>query len=175
MGQDIRRILLDPRNKDLSPLAELLLYASDRAQHVHEVIKPALEQGKWVVCDRYFDATLVYQGHARGQEMGLIKTLNQKASGGICPDITFLIDCPVSVGIERALRRNKALPEEGQDRFERECQEFHASVREGYLTVAREEPERFVVVDGTLGEKRLATVIFEHIRPFLVPEDPGGF
>jgi dTMP kinase len=175
VGQDIRRILLDRRNKNLSPLAELLLYASDRAQHVHEVIKPALEQGKWVVCDRYFDATLAYQGHARGQEMGFIKTLNQKASVGIYPDITFLIDCPVSVGIERALRRNKALPEEGQDRFEKERQEFHACVREGYLTVAREEPERFVVVDGILEEKRLAAVIFEHIRPFLVPEDPEGF
>ncbi|MEE9418715.1 MAG: dTMP kinase, partial [Desulfatiglandaceae bacterium] len=105
VGQDIRRILLDSQNQNLSPLAELLLYAADRAQHVEEVIRPLLEQGKWVVCDRYFDATLVYQGYARGQEIGLIKTLNKKASLGIRPDITFLIDCPVRVGIERALRR----------------------------------------------------------------------
>ncbi len=174
VGQDIRRILLDSQNQNLSPLAELLLYAADRAQHVEEVIRPLLEQGKWVVCDRYFDATLVYQGYARGQEIGLIKTLNKKASLGIRPDITFLIDCPVRVGIERALRRNKALLDEGQDRFEREREEFHNSVRKGYLTTAREEPERFVVVDGTLEEEELAGVILDHIRPFLSPEDSGG-
>ena len=174
VGQDIRRILLDSQNQNLSPLAELLLYAADRAQHVKEVIKPVLEQGQWVVCDRYFDATLVYQGYARGQEIGLIKTLNQKVSLGIWPDITFLIDCPVRVGIKRALRRNEALREEGQDRFEREREEFHDAVRKGYLTVAGENPKRFVVVDGTFKEEELARVIFDHIKPFLPPEDSAG-
>ncbi len=82
VGQDIRRILLDSQNRNLSPLAELLLYAADRAQHVEEVLKPVLAQGQWVVCDRYLDATLAYQGYARGQEIGFIKALNQRASQG---------------------------------------------------------------------------------------------
>ncbi|TET82781.1 MAG: dTMP kinase, partial [Desulfobacteraceae bacterium] len=152
VGQKIRRILLDSRNQHLSPLAELLLYAADRAQHVEEVIKPALEQEKWVLCDRFFDATTVYQGYARGLDMKLIVTLNEKASPGIRPDITFLIDCAVEIGLERALKRNRIQFQEGQDRFEREKKDFHEAVREGYLTMAMEDRERFVVVDGTLKE-----------------------
>ena len=167
VGQDIRHILLDSQNRDLSPLAELFLYAADRAQHVEEVIKPALEQGKWVVCDRFFDATTVYQGHARRQDMALIKVLNEKASPGITPDITFLLDCPVEVGLERALKRNKLLVQEGQDRFERETKDFHEAVRQGYLLMARENRERFVVVDGTLEKDELTEVVFQHIKPHL--------
>ena len=167
VGQKIRRILLDSRNQHLSPLAELLLYAADRAQHVEEVIKPALEQEKWVLCDRFFDATTVYQGYARGLDMKLIVTLNEKASPGIRPDITFLIDCAVEVGLERALKRNKIQFQEGQDRFEREKKDFHEAVREGYLTMAMEDRERFVVVDGTLKEDELEEIIFKHVEPFI--------
>jgi dTMP kinase len=167
VGQKIRRILLDSRNQHLSPLAELLLYAADRAQHVEEVIKPALEQEKWVLCDRFFDATTVYQGYARGLDMKLIVTLNEKASPGIRPDITFLIDCAVEVGLERALKRNKIQFQEGQDRFEREKKDFHETVREGYLHMAMEDPERFVVVDGTLKEDELEEIIFKHVEPFI--------
>ena len=167
VGQDIRRILLDSRNRSLSPLAELFLYEADRVQHVEEIIKPALEHGKWVVCDRFFDATTVYQGFAREQDMKLIRDLNEKACSGICPDITFLIDCPVEIGLERALKRNEAVLEEGQDRFEREKEDFHEAVRQGYLTMAKEDPERIVVVDGTLNEDELEAVIFEHVRPFM--------
>ena len=167
VGQKIRRILLDSRNQHLSPLAELLLYAADRAQHVEEVIKPALEQEKWVLCDRFFDATTVYQGYARGLDMKLIVTLNEKASPGIRPDITFLIDCAVEVGLERALNRNKIQFQEGQDRFEREKKDFHEAVREGYLTMAMEDRERFVVVDGTLKEDELEEIIFKHVEPFV--------
>lgn len=167
VGQKIRRILLDSRNQHLSPLAELLLYAADRAQHVEEVIKPALEQEKWVLCDRFFDATTVYQGYARGLDMKLIVTLNEKASPGIRPDITFLIDCAVEVGLERALKRNKIQFQEGQDRFEREKKDFHEAVRKGYLHMAMEDPERFVVVDGTLKEDELEELIFRHVEPFI--------
>ncbi len=167
VGQKIRRILLDSRNQHLSPLAELLLYAADRAQHVEEVIKPALEQEKWVLCDRFFDATTVYQGYARGLDMKLIVTLNEKASPGIRPDITFLIDCAVEVGLERALKRNKIQFQEGQDRFEREKKDFHETVRKGYLHMAMEDPERFVVVDGTLKEDELEEIIFKHVEPFV--------
>jgi len=167
VGQKIRRILLDSRNQHLSPLTELLLYAADRAQHVEEVIKPALKQKKWVLCDRFFDATTVYQGYARGLDMKLIVTLNEKASPGIRPDITFLIDCAVEIGLERALKRNRIQFQEGQDRFEREKKDFHEAVREGYLTMAMEDRERFVVVDGTLKEDELEELIFRHVEPFI--------
>ena len=167
VGQKIRRILLDSRNQHLSPLTELLLYAADRAQHVEEVIKPALKQKKWVLCDRFFDATTVYQGYARGLDMKLIVTLNEKASPGIRPDITFLIDCAVEIGLERALERNRIQFQEGQDRFEREKKDFHEAVREGYLTMAMEDRERFVVVDGTLKEDELEELIFRHVEPFI--------
>ena len=167
VGQKIRHILLDSRNQHLSPLTELLLYAADRAQHVEEVIKPALEQEKWVLCDRFFDATTVYQGYARGLDMKLIVTLNEKASPGIRPDITFLIDCAVEIGLERALKRNRIQFQEGQDRFERETKDFHEAVREGYLTMAMEDRERFVVIDGTLKEDELEELIFRHVEPFI--------
>jgi dTMP kinase len=167
VGRDIRRILLDSSNSRLSPLAELFLYEADRAQHIEEKIRPALEQGKWVVCDRFFDATTVYQGFARGQDMKLIRTLNEKACFGIRPDMTFLIDCPVEIGLKRALKRNEGVPEVGQDRFEREEKDFHEAVRQGYITMAEEEPERIGVVDCKLNEDELEEVIFEHVRPFI--------
>lgn len=167
VGQGIRRILLDSRNQGLSSLAELLLYSADRAQHLEEVIRPALARGKWVVCDRFFDATTAYQGYARGQDMTLIRSLKEKVCLGIYPDITFLLDCPVEVGLTRALERNKMLLEQGQDRFEREGKKFHEAVRQGYLSVAREDHERFVVVDSSLDEDKLEDIIFEHIRPFV--------
>jgi dTMP kinase len=170
VGQDIRRILLDAKNRELSALAELLLYEADRAQHVAEVIGPALQRGEWVVCDRYYDATTVYQGLARGLDLALIRLLNERASNGVRPDITFLLDCPVHIGLRRALTRNETSHERGQDRFEREKAAFHEAVREGYLALSREEPDRFIVVDGALPEERLSERIFEGLTPLL----PGG-
>ena len=167
VGQGIRKILLDARNRHLAPLAELLLYEADRAQHAAEVIGPALKRGEWVVCDRYYDATTVYQGIARGLDLDLINVLNQRASEGVRPDITLLLDCPVEVGLRRALTRNEACGEKGQDRFEREKAAFHEAVREGYLALARKEPDRFIVVDGSLSEDLLAGRIVEHLMPFL--------
>ena len=167
IGKEIRRILLDSKNKDLPPLSELLLYEADRALHMEMVIKPALVKKKWVVCDRFFDATTAYQGYARGQDNEFIRLLNKKASLGIRPDITFLIDCPVEVGLTRALKRNEIMEQEGQDRFEKEEMNFHTAVREGYLSIAKNEPARFMVVDGTLGEDELEERIYSHIRPCL--------
>ncbi|UCB51084.1 MAG: dTMP kinase [Deltaproteobacteria bacterium] len=167
IGKKIRRILLDSRNKDLSPLTELILYAADRAQHVQEVIRPALEEGKWVICDRFFDATVVYQGKARGQDMKLIRILNEKATRGIRPEITYLLDCPVDMGLGRALRRNETQFQKGQDRFEREALAFHNAVREGYLDLARENRDRFVIIDATLPKNKVEGKIFQHIEPFL--------
>jgi dTMP kinase len=167
VGLDIRKILLDARNRHLSPLAELLLYEADRAQHVAEVIGPAIKRGEWVVCDRYYDATTVYQGVARGLDPALIELLNQRASDGLRPDITFLLDCAVEVGLGRAISRNETSVEKDQDRFEREKRAFHEAVREGYLALARKEPDRFIVVDGAMTEDRLAHMIFERLTPFL--------
>ena len=167
IGKSIRQMLLDSRNTALSPLTELILYAADRAQHIEEVIKPALEQGNWVISDRFFDATVSYQGAARGQDMKFIGILNDKITQGIRPDITFLLDCPVAMGLDRALRRNKALPDKGQDRFEREKLDFHEEVRKSYLQLARKDNKRFVIIDATLTEDEVEKEIFEYLRPFL--------
>ncbi|MGE5842970.1 MAG: dTMP kinase, partial [Deltaproteobacteria bacterium] len=151
IGRKMRQVLLDSRNKALTPLAELMLYAADRAQHVEEIIKPALSAGKWVVCDRFSDATVVYQGAARGQDGRLIRLLNKVVTDGIRPDLTFLLDCPVEVGLGRALGRNM----KGQERFEREALSFHRKVRKGYLDLARRNRKRFVVLDATVHPKEI--------------------
>jgi dTMP kinase len=163
VGRKIRRILLDARNKRLTPLAELMLYEADRAQHVEELIKPALGKGLWVLSDRFFDATVVYQGFARGQDRKLIRFLNEKATQGLVPDLTFLLDCPVKVGLARATSRNN----KGQDRFEREKIAFHRKVKEGYLELARKARKRYVVIDATQSVGALEKEILEHMRPFI--------
>ena len=166
IGQNIRKILLDSNNRDLSPLAELILYAADRAQHVEEIIRPSLDQGKWVLCDRFFDATTAYQGAGRGLDMDLIMTLNNRVTKGIRPDITLLLDCPPEMGIERALKRNNTLAQDGQDRFEREKMDFHKKVRSGYLDISRNE-KRFSIIDATLSEDAVEEDIFNVIRPYI--------
>lgn len=163
-GRTIRRILLDARNRNLTPLAEMLLYAADRSQHVEEVVKPALKQGKTVVCDRFLDATTAYQGYARGQDMDLIRLLNAATTGGLLPDITFLLDCPVEVGLQRAWQRNANQLSKGQDRFEREKLQFHKAVREGYLLLAREYAQRFVVLNGTLPADETESLILQYVK-----------
>ncbi|MBW2064525.1 MAG: dTMP kinase [Deltaproteobacteria bacterium] len=167
IGQKIRRILLDPENHGLTPLAELLLYAADRAQHVEEVIRPALEAGKWVICDRFTDATLVYQGAARGQDMEMIRVLNDKVTHGISPDITFLLDCPEETGLKRARARISRESAGDQDRFEREEMAFHGKVRQAYLELARSESKRFIVIDGTMPKEDVAGDILRHLVPHL--------
>ena len=167
IGKKVRQILLDPANRNLTSLAELLLYAADRAQHVDEIIRPALAKKKWVLCDRYFDATVAYQGSGRGQDMALIRVLNAAATGGISPDVTFLLDCPVEVGLGRAIRRNRDGKEKGQDRFEKEKITFHQRVRQAYLDLASGDPKRFVMIDATMAKKDVEEEIFRHLRPFL--------
>jgi dTMP kinase len=167
IGSNIRRVLLDTENKNIAPLAELLLYEADRAQHIEEMIKPALNEGKWVVCDRFFDATVAYQGSARGQDMKLIRFLNEKVTQGIRPNLTFLLDCPVQTGLKRALRRNLSVHDDGQDRFEKEKEQFHHKVREGYLVLARQNKKRFKVIDATRSVEEMALEISDHIMPFV--------
>jgi dTMP kinase len=167
IGKQIRKILLDSRNRDLAPLAEVMLYAAERAQHVKEVIKPALEQGKWVLCDRFIDATVVYQGMARGQDIELIQLLNDKVTLSIQPNITILLDCPVEVGLERATLRDKVGRVKGQDRFEKENRAFHRKVRRGYLAVARKDPKRFVVIRADASAHEVEERIFRQIQPLV--------
>ena len=165
IGRHVRRLLLDSKNKALTPLSELMLYAADRAQHVEEIINPALRAGKWVLCDRFSDATVVYQGAARGQDMRLIRLLNSVVTQGIQPHLTFLLDCPVEVGLRRALGRNM----KGQDRFEREALSFHRKVRNGYLDLARKNKKRFVILDASASRKGIEAEIIRHMDRFLKP------
>ncbi len=140
LGKKIRRILLTP-GLEVSPRAELLLYQADRAQHVEELILPALNAGKLVICDRYTDSTMAYQGFGRGIDFDLIENLNQIATGGLKPEYTFLFDLDSEEGLSR---RHPA----GYDRMEREAMDFHHRVRNGYLTLAKKEPERWYILDA---------------------------
>jgi dTMP kinase len=150
IGEKIRAILLDSNHTAMLPITELLLYAADRAQHVREVIEPALAANKVVVSDRCFDATTVYQGYARGYDLKLIEQMHHMVLGQLKPDLTIVLDLPVDLGLKRAWERirnqNGSLSE---DRFEKEDLLFHEKVRQGYLTLARLEPERFRVIDAS--------------------------
>ena len=149
IGENIRSILLDPANSALEPQAELLLYMADRAQHIHELIKPCLKAGKTVVCDRYFDATLVYQGFARGLNIELIRNLHRLLFDDLKPDVTLLLDLSPRLGLERAWEQLNTGQRSGQEsRFEAEKIAFHEKVRAGYLELARLEPDRIRVIDA---------------------------
>jgi dTMP kinase len=150
ISDQIRAILLNAENSAMKPATELLLYAAARAQHVSETISPALAEGKLVLCDRFSDATLAYQGFGRNLDIEVIQYLNRLAMGDVKPDLTVLIDCPVEVGITRAIARNNAIPGDKEERFERESLLFHERVRQGYLKLAQAEPGRFVIIDGTM-------------------------
>lgn len=144
----IRRILLDPANAGLVPRAELLLYAAARAQHVDETIRPALGQGTWVLCDRFTDATVAYQGGGRQLPPTTIETLNRIATDGLQPDLTLLLDLPVEEGLRRAIGRNHRHGTAHEGRFEAETLAFHQRVRASYRHLA-ESHERFHVVDAS--------------------------
>ena len=163
IADKIRAILLDADNHGLVPLAELFLYAAARTQHVAEVIQPALAAGKVVICDRFIDATVAYQGYGRALDIGLIHTLNRLAAGEIAPDLTILLDCPEEVGLERALARIQATKGPREERFEQESLRFHRAVREGYLHLAAADPERFVVLDGSHAIQETANAVSEAV------------
>ncbi len=148
LGESVRRIILNVREKKTAPWAELMLYAACRAQVVYEVIKPAIEKGKVVLCDRFTDSTLSYQGYAMALGVEPVNAINGWITGGISPDLTFILDCPPEVGLKRAWNRIKEKEGMKEDRFEREGLEFHRRVREGYLRLAEMEPGRIKVIDG---------------------------
>ncbi len=151
LGQLIRRVLLEVGDQPLAAPTELFLYLADRAQHIQEVIRPAIERGTIVLCDRHTDSTLAYQGYGRGIDLDLLRRLNAMANQGITPDLTLLFDCPVEMGLARTNRRQSesAGGETREDRFEREKIEFHERVRAGFLELARAEPKRFSIIDAS--------------------------
>lgn len=168
IGENIRSILLDPANSALEPLAELLLYLADRAQHINELIRPALKKGKTVVCDRYFAATLVYQGFARGLSIELIRQLHQLLFDDLKPDVTLLLDLSPQVGLERAWQQlNNGQRSGDESRFEAEAVAFHEKVRAGYLELARLEPDRFRIVDAAQSQDEVFAAISKNISSIL--------
>lgn len=144
IAERIRRILLSKKNTEMTALAELLLYEAARSQLTQRVILPALEEGKVVICDRYSDSSLAYQGYGRGLHKRMIKNLNHVSTLGLLPDLTLLLDVPVAISLKRRKREKRK-----KDRLERERFEFHQRIREGYLSLARQNRKRIKVVDGT--------------------------
>lgn len=149
LGRKLRAMLLDSRTTQLRNRAELFLFLADRAQHVSEVIRPALDEGHLVLCDRYADSTISYQGYGRGMDIDQLVQVNDLAISGLWPQLTLLFDLSPKAGLERAGRRNH---EEGtiisEGRFDSESVAFHTRVREGYLERAAAEPDRFAIIDA---------------------------
>jgi dTMP kinase len=169
IGENIRSILLDPANRALEPTAELLLYMADRAQHLHELIGPCLKAGRTVLCDRYYDATLAYQGFARGLDMELIRNLHRFLFHNLKPDITLLLDLPPRVGLERARGQlSSGQRSSRESRFEDEKVAFHEKVRAGYLELARLEPDRIRIVDAARSPDHVFADISKIVSAFII-------
>jgi dTMP kinase len=167
LGLDLRRILLSMENQGLSQEAELFLYLADRAQHVHSLITPALESGRAVISDRFTDSTIAYQGYGRGLDPGLLDQLNRMAVRGLTPDLTILLDLPAETGIKRARQRNaqdNLTIAEG--RFEAEDLEFHRKIRQGYLTWASLNRDRFFIVDAAQDPETIYRIISGKVEEF---------
>jgi len=143
LGEDLRNLLLGHKHIGMSDDAELLMMFAARAQHIAQKIKPALDVGKWVLCDRFTDATYAYQGYGRGIPLEKIASLENWVQGALRPDLTLLMDLPVEVGMERAGKRS------APDRFESEAWDFFERIRKGYLSIAAEQPSRVKVIDAS--------------------------
>jgi len=162
IGEEIRRILLNPAYKEMHPMTETILYAADRSQHFYEVIKPALDAGKVVICDRYIDSTLAYQGVARRIGMEGVQNLNEWITDNLYPDITFLLDIPWRVGLKRLQDRKKGL-----DRMEGEAQAFHEQVQEAYKTLAKFFPQRFFILNGADKPENIHHFVMQEVTQLL--------
>ena len=160
IGRAIRGSLLNSRRK-VSALAEWLLFEADRAQHVKEVIVPALRRGMVVICDRYSDSSRAYQGFGRGLGLAQVDRVDRLATGGVKPNLTILLDLPVREGLARARKRG------GLTRIDRERLRFHERIRSAFLVLATREPKRIRVVDGRIGPREAGEAIYRHVNAAL--------
>jgi len=160
IGEAIRAVLLNPDFTEMDYRTEVLLYAADRAQHVAELVKPALARGSIVISDRYLDSTIAYQHYGRGLPLDFILEVNEQATEGIKPDLTLLLTVPVEIGLKRATKTIA-------DRIEREDVEFHERVEKGFQELAKREPERRRVIDGMSTVDEIHTLIIQAVEPLL--------
>ena len=160
LGRKIAHWLKWGKDIGISPPAELMLFNASRAQLVNEVIKPNLQSGKVIICDRYADSTTAYQSYGRGLDLTMVKTVNEAAVQGIKPDLTILLDMPVEAGLAR--KKDKK-----PDRFEQENITFHRRVRQGYLELAEAEPDKWLVIDATQSKDKVAEVIWQKVSQLL--------
>lgn len=173
LAERLREVVLQRGAERLSPEAETLLMFAARAVHLDNLVRPALAAGRWVLCDRYTDATRAYQGGGRGVPSDLIETLSQQVLAGLSPDLTLLLDLPVETGLRRAHARRAAQagsgPDAGPDRFESETVAFFERVRARYLAIAAAEPQRVRVLDATLGPSPLLDAALSSLQSALLP------
>lgn len=161
VGKKITQLLKWSKNVAISPVTELLLFNASRAQLVDEIIKPSLDKGTVVVCDRYTDSTIAYQSYGRGLDLSMVKYMNSVSTRGLNPHLTILLDIPVEKGLERKKKDQKP------DRFEQEDLSFHRRVREGYLALAKAEPNRWMVISAQQSKDRIAGIIWQKISRML--------
>ena len=170
ISDKIRSILLDSNHEAMVPETELLLYTAARAQHISQVVRPALDQGKIVLCDRFCDATLAYQGFGRQLNIETINHLNLYACQGISPNMTLLLDLPVETGLGRARSRNAQSEHLDEDRFEQESLEFHQRIRDAYLHLSQQQSKRIKVIDATGDLNTVYRRIDNTVTPFITAQ-----
>lgn len=166
ISQKIRSLLLDPSNSEMHMKTEIGLYSSSRAQHAHQLIYPALKEGKTVICDRYIDSSIAYQGYGFGHSLEDIEKIKQMSlflTDNLIPHRTYLIDIPVEESFKRMGIRSSTT-NTSLDRIEQREREFHERVRNGFLTIAKKEPERVMIVDGTLTPDEVFTIVWDDIK-----------
>lgn len=161
IAEKIRSLILDPSHTDMDSRTEALLYAASRRQHLIEKVLPVLESGDVIFCDRFVDSSIAYQGYARGIGEEGIREINQFATEGLDPDVTLYIDVPAEVGIQRI---HANLDEREYNRLDQEKLDFHEKVRAGYQQLAKANPERIVVVDGTMSREEVAEACYQIIK-----------
>ncbi|EGD47832.1 thymidylate kinase [Ruminiclostridium papyrosolvens DSM 2782] len=161
ISETIRNLILDPGNKDISPLTEMLLYAAARAQHVFQVIRPSLESGKCVICDRFVDSSYAYQGCGRGVDLKTVADVNRAAVDGVVPDITFFLNIDPRLAIERRIKST------GADRIEQEKMDFHMRVYEGYRKMALLYPDRIKSIDASKSIEEISLQIKTYLKEIL--------
>ncbi|MFN8472083.1 MAG: dTMP kinase [Anaerolineae bacterium] len=165
IADQIRHVILTPENTAMVPEAEVLLYSASRAQHVAERIRPALVRGQIVVCDRFADSTMAYQGYGLGLDLAMLRVVTKFATGGLTPDLTIYLDCPVDVGLAR---KREAARQGGEwNRLDRKPIEYHERVRQGYLELARTESHRWQVIDATGPVESVQDAVHAAVAPHL--------